>query len=71
MTPEEKRQIHSYADAAAKESIPTLSACPYPPHTPGWFEFQAAYRLAGLRSSEQRIAIELYGIASEALGRRL
>jgi hypothetical protein len=69
MTPEEKRQIHSYADAAAKEGIATLSSCPYPPHTPGWFEFQAAYRLAGLPTSEQRIALERYVLASEALGR--
>lgn len=71
MTADHKKAIHAYAMEAALSEIPTSHACPYPPHTPEWFEFQSAYRLTGLRTNEQRIAIELYGIASEALGQRL
>ena len=48
MTPELKKAIHDYATQAALDGIPTSHACPYPPNTPAWFEFQAAYRCAGL-----------------------
>jgi hypothetical protein len=68
MTPELKKSIHDYATGAALEKIPTSHACPYPAGSTEWLEFQAAYRLAGLPTSEQRIAFELYSMASEALG---
>jgi hypothetical protein len=61
-------QIQQHGREAALAGIPTISACPWPVRSPEWFDFHAGYNCASFATDRQRIAIELYFIASNACG---
>jgi hypothetical protein len=61
-------QIQQHGREAALAGIPTISACPWPVRSPEWFDFHAGYNCASFPPDRQRIAIELYFIASNACG---